>query len=93
MTDSSEVSVVLGNEWDSSLRQTLIDVLRTAGAIATSEQWGIGGSQEVDEAVFNIGGELVRVESETYVGLSISGPKSVVEQIVAEVRAHAGDRE
>ena len=79
---TNQVTVVLGDEFDESLRQRLIDVLRRTRACqpAKSDR-STGGSQDLEELDVTIDGRGIHIEAETYVGLSISGPADLVEQV------------
>lgn len=74
--------IILGDEFDDHLRGRLADVLKELGA--KKEGGGIKsvvGSQDIEDFYVKVGEDLVRVESETYMGLSISGDEDVVEKI------------
>lgn len=77
---SNQATVTLGDEFDQALRQKLMDVLRKLGALQSggSDRF-VGGSQELESLVVTIDGRRLRVEAETYIGLSISGPDDLVE--------------
>jgi len=88
MTDSYEnKSVVLGPEYDDLLRTTLHTVIRRMNGKNISSGWGVGGSQEIDTELVQIGIEQIGIESETYIGLSIHGPSKLVDQIRDMVNA------
>ena len=78
--------IVLGDEYDIELRKTVLDVLREFGATQSGSSQGVAGSQEVQTVSAKIGAKFVQVESETYVGLSISGDPILVHEIAARVR-------
>lgn len=80
------VSIILGDEHDAALRCALRAVLVEAGAKGITRSSGIGGSQEVELIKVEIDGELLVIESETFVGLTVSGPKPVVDDVVRRVR-------
>jgi hypothetical protein len=82
-------TVVLGPEWDIQLRDRLLEVLRGMGTLAVEKAWGIGGSQEFEAMEVRIGDDVLVVEAETYIGLSISGAKNVVDR-VQEVLGRTG---
>ncbi len=79
---TNQATVVLGDEFDDSLRQKLMDVLRKLGALQSggSERF-IAGSQDIEELEVTIDGRSLHIEAETYVGLSISGPADLVELV------------
>lgn len=75
-------SVVVGSEFDDTLRDSIRIVLDRIGAVCFDKSWGVGGSQEYEKFVFNVGGDQITIESETFIGITISGPKFLVEEIV-----------
>jgi hypothetical protein len=80
--NTNQVTEVLGDEFDESLRQRLIDVLRKAGACqpAKGDRFTVG-SQDLEKLDVEIGGHILHIEAETYVGLSITGSADLVEQV------------
>jgi hypothetical protein len=81
--------LVLGDEYDDALRQALMDCLAALGADITARQWGLGGSQIIETTKITLGKDLLVVEAETYVGLSISGEARVVDRVAAIVLGRA----
>ncbi|MBE7372942.1 hypothetical protein [Pseudomonas lopnurensis] len=79
-------TIILGDEYDDALRDALRAVLLRNGAVGINKSWGVGGSQEIESLVIRLGSDLITIESETFVGLTIAGPKVVVEDIVLQVR-------
>lgn len=51
-----------------------------------SDRGGGGGSQEIETLQVLLGGDLLTVEAETFVGLTLTGPKSVVDGLAQQVR-------
>jgi hypothetical protein len=80
-------TVVLGSEYDEQLRETLMRVLKTLGGTPKDASYGIGGSQELEALEVAFGDDIVVVEAETYVGLSVSGKAELVSRIAALVQA------
>lgn len=80
------VIVILGDEYDDALRDVLRAVLVSNGAIGIDKSWGVGGSQETEALVIRLGSDLITIEAETFVGLSVAGPKAIVEDIALQVR-------
>jgi hypothetical protein len=88
MGSSEKKMVILGNEWDEALKASLKRVLLDLGAVPEGdEEWGVAGSQELYTAKFRVNDEWVEVESETYIGLSVTGPSSLVERIRQAVQS------
>ncbi|MES1185813.1 MAG: hypothetical protein ABUL60_18515 [Myxococcales bacterium] len=82
--------LVLGSEYDDALRHALLDCLTSLGADLAARQWGLGGSQIIETMKISLGRDLLVVEAETYVGLSISGEARVVDRVAAALAAKAG---
>jgi hypothetical protein len=80
-TRAGEIKVVLGDEYDEALKSELISVVKKIGGKIVKTDGGVAGSQEFHEAIAEIGNHRVRIESETYVGLSIAGDQATVEKL------------
>jgi hypothetical protein len=81
MAEHETMTLVLGAETDAKLRQAVLWALSKLGAVRDGDWQALAGSQDIDHAEFRIGGERVVLESETYVGLSLSGPAMLVEHL------------
>lgn len=79
-------TINLGDEYDEKLREALRTVLVKKGAICNDKSWGVGGSQEIERIEVKLGEETVMVESETFIGLTITGLDEIVECLAQEVR-------
>ncbi|MBB3611289.1 hypothetical protein [Rhizobium sp. BK602] len=79
-------TMILGQEHDQNLRDTLMEVLRQLGASITSRNRAIAGSQEIETVVLQLAGKEITIEAETYVGLSITGDEKVINEISERVR-------
>ena len=79
--------LVLGDEYDDALRHALMDCLAELGANVAARQWGLGGSQIIDTTKVSLGKDLLVVEAETYVGLSITGEARVVDRVAGLLAA------
>ena len=75
----------LGAEHDQALRRRLLEALQALGAIRRDHAWGVAGSQEVEEAVFEVRGQRVLVCAETYAGLTITGADELVAEILSRI--------
>ena len=84
---SVERTICLGEEHDQPLRQALLAVHREMGGLVDERMLGVGGSQEVETVEVVLGGNPVRIEAETYVGVSITGEETLVEEIAKRVGA------
>ncbi len=74
-------TVILGPEYDQELLAKLQNVLTALGAVIHSDDWGVGGSQELREFDVKVSGTLLHIESETYVGLSVQGDGNIVDKV------------
>jgi len=81
--------LILGNEYDDALRHRLMAELATLGATIEGHQWGLGGSQIIQTTKLRLGKDSLVVESETYVGLSLTGPARVVDRVASLLPAPA----
>lgn len=79
------VRKVPGDEYDQPLRDALLAALKYREATAVSASTWIGGSQELDEARFELDGYLITVDAETYIGIAISGPEFLVDDLVNDI--------
>jgi len=71
----------IGPEYDRQAQLYLTEALRKAGARRVGSIWGVFGSQEISGATFAIGGSRLRVEVETYVGITVSGDDEAIEAL------------
>jgi len=55
------------------------------GAKKLEEKWGVAGSQEVELTKLELRGKIIDMESETYIGLSITGDEHDVDEIAKRV--------
>ena len=73
--------IVIGSEYDDALFARLVAEIEALGGSILDKEWSLGGSQEM--TIFQIklpDGEIEAV-AETYVGLSLRGTPSLVEQL------------
>lgn len=82
---SCSITKVLGAEYDQRIRDALRDTLIALGANKRHEQRGVAGSQDVEVSELEIRGRSLLVDSETYVGLSVTGDADLVELVATEV--------
>lgn len=86
-THAGQKRIVLGAEYDKKLVEELLATLRECGARAIDQWAGVGGSQEVQRLDVVVGDEVIAVEAETYIGLTISGDANLVDRVAARLRA------
>ena len=88
-----EATVVIGEEYDERVWEALRGVLRDLGASIVYEDWRLGGSQEIDRFAVELPAGRLCVESETYIGISISGSIILVESVRKMVAQRVSDLE
>lgn len=79
-------TIVIGDEWDDDLKTALNQILNRHGAKFISNTWGLAGSQEIKEMIFTLDGYNLKLVSETYIGLSLTGPFHLIDLISKEVK-------
>lgn len=84
--------VVLGSECDEALRTSLFECLRSLGAETVAEDSGHAGSQAIETIRVRVAGADLRIESETYAGLSLVGDAALVQRVVTRLRELTTDR-
>lgn len=77
-----ETSVVLGEEYDEGLQRSVINVLKAMGAKHVDSGSEVAGSQNLQTMRFELNGHFIKLESETYIGLTVFGERSMVEELV-----------
>lgn len=80
------VTAILASEHDLAAGNALIRVLREVGAEEVSRDYAVVGSQEINTLRFTLDGFPLSVETETYVGLSVTGEPEAVETIKSRLR-------
>ena len=78
-------TIMLGDEYDDDLKNRLIDKLKLIGATPQLADWGVAGSQELASLSVQLRGEIIVIEVETFVGLSISGSDELIDEIASMV--------
>jgi hypothetical protein len=78
-------TLILGDEYDEGLRRSLLAVLRQSGAEHLDSDWAVVGSQELETLRVDVAGQIITVEAETYIGLTITGNHVLVDEIARKV--------
>jgi hypothetical protein len=73
--------VVLGDEWDRALVGRTVSALKAMGARLVDRFGGVAGSQELGVQVWDLEGQVIRLETETYMGFSIEAPDPVLAEV------------
>ena len=87
---AGQARIILGAEHDEALCRRLLDELKSRGGREIDTWSGLAGSQEISHLEVLVGGQTVVVETETYIGLSIEGPATLVAEIAAQVASLTG---
>lgn len=87
------VTTVIGNEYDEHIREALRDTLIDLGAEGELNLRGVAGSQDIESGEIKIDGRSLVVESETYVGLSLTGAEDLVRLVATEVAKRVAARQ
>ncbi len=74
--------ISLAHAMQTALTAMRMPITTYEGAIVLDRLQGIGGSQELDSLVFKIKDDILYVETETYIGLSIEGEESIIDNIL-----------
>lgn len=78
-------TIVLGDEFDDELKVHLIEKLKSLGAKSLSSDWSLSGSQELNSLSVELRDAVLDIVSETFVGLSVSGPDELVDEVAKAV--------
>lgn len=81
----------IGAEWDTVLLIRLRDVVTGWGGTMTETLRGVAGSQDIAEFEILLEGLVVVVTAETYMGLRLRGPESLVDRLVKELSLQPRD--
>lgn len=81
-----QITATLGPEYDSPLHKALKAVVKELKGKTVSKLSGVAGSQDVTIWKVEVEGVPLTIESETYMGLTITGEATMVERIAALVR-------
>ena len=79
-------NIVIGNEYDDNLKDALSLALKQMGAKEISKINALVGSQDISIYEFLVKNEIIRVEFETYIGLSLIGPKNLIMEIEENIQ-------
>jgi hypothetical protein len=82
-----EKTIILGSEYDATIRKKLRKALELLGATIGKSNWGVGGSQEIMQIDANLMGSILHIEAETYIGLTITGKSDLVDQVIASMKS------
>jgi hypothetical protein len=77
--------IVLGSECDDPLFARLVAEVKALGGSITDKQWTLGGSQEMTVFQITLPNVSIEAVAETYVGLSLRGTSSMVEELARRV--------
>ncbi|MBO9711169.1 MAG: hypothetical protein J7521_23460 [Caulobacter sp.] len=87
MSKSDTVIAVLGDEYDDEPIKRTIALLDDLGGRLVECQECLVGSQLVQVQVWDFDGQSLRLEGETYVGLSVEGPDTIIDALTRRLAA------
>lgn len=78
-------TIILGDEYDDLLIEKLKLILKNEGGTILSKNQDLGGSQEINEYSILLNGIILKLEIETYIGISLTGPTNIIDFIVKKI--------
>jgi hypothetical protein len=88
MQTESQSTAELGPEWDEELLVRLRQaVTERCGTMKLTEH-GVAGSQDIQMYSIEMPSGSLCAKAETYVGLRLSGPAALVQELVASLKTH-----
>ena len=87
MSEPDTAVAVLGDEYDNALIKRTIALLKELGGRLADRQEFLAGSQLIQIQVWDFDGRPLRLEGETYVGLSVEGPDAIVGALTRRLAA------
>jgi hypothetical protein len=82
----NEKKIILGEEYDEVLIERLKSFLVNDGAIFKDKKEALAGSQDYVSYELEYQGDIIRIEIETYIGVSITGKESIVDHVFKELK-------
>ena len=79
-------TLVLGDEEDDALAARVRQAIQAEGAEQADTWSAVLSHKHVTSLTYRIGNESLLLETETEVGISISGPEEIVDRIAAAAR-------
>ena len=80
------VTKIIGEEYDSNLIKKLKLVLKNNNTVFLNREWSLVGSQELQEFEIIYKGEPLKIEFETYIGISLIGSQSMIDDITDQIK-------
>lgn len=77
--------IVLGDEYDDALFARLATEVAALSGSITEKEWTLSGSQEMTVFQIALPDGQIEAVAETYLGLSLRGTRSLVEQLARRV--------
>ena len=81
------LNVLLGDEYDHALIARTWSLLTAMGGRRIDALGFVAGSQEVSIHIWDLNGDSLRFEAETYMGFSVEGPAALVADLAARLAA------
>jgi hypothetical protein len=68
----------LGSETDDALFERIRGAIRSLQGTVSDPEWALGGSQEITTYTISLPSGVLKLESETYIGITVRGPEFLV---------------
>lgn len=82
----AEKHIVIGDESDDGLLEAVRNVIKDMGAKEISSERVVVGSQDIQILRVLLQDQVIVVEAETYIGITVAGEQELVDEIVQRVR-------
>lgn len=82
---AEQITENIGAEYDEKVWELLKSAIAALNGKVSDQQWALAGSQELNFFEIDIEGEKIEVESETYMGISISGSSEIIKRICSHM--------
>ena len=79
------ITKVIGEEYDTNLIKKLKLVLKNNNTVFLNREWSLVGSQELQEFEILYKGEQLKIEIETYIGISLFGSQNMIDDITDQI--------
>ena len=79
------ITKVIGEEYDTNLIKKLKLVLINNNTVFLNREWSLVGSQELQEFEILYKGEQLKIEIETYIGISLIGSQNMIDDITDQI--------
>jgi len=75
------MTINIGAEYDQKVWRALKSAITVLDGVLSDDDFSLAGSQELLEIEVKFGNDIVKIESETYMGVTISGSAEIIEKL------------